>query len=440
MVIMGGTGLYWNERYECMPEAELQELQLERLQATVRRAFFDVPFYRRAFQEIGLEPGDIKSLDDLQRLPFTTKQDLRDNYPYGMFAVPMSEIVRIHSSSGTTGKPTVVGYTRHDIDVWSELMARALVCGGATRHDIIQNAYGYGLFTGGLGIHYGSERLGASVIPISGGNTKRQVMIMKDYGSTVLTCTPSYALHIAEVMAEMGIKPEEIKLRCGIFGAEPWSESMRQEIEKRLGISAVDIYGLSEVIGPGVGIECQEKNGLHIFADHFLIEIIDPVTGKQLPPGQRGELVITSLTKEALPVIRYRTRDITSLIPGPCPCGRTHPRVARFTGRTDDMLIIRGVNVFPSQVESVLLEMGGTEPHYLLIVDRQGSLDTLEIKVEVSETLFSDKVRRLEDLEKRLRHELESTLGISVKVTLVEPKSIQRSEGKAVRVIDKRKI
>nr|WP_256218710.1 phenylacetate--CoA ligase [Moorella thermoacetica] len=423
-----------------MPAAELQELQLERLQATVRRAFFDVPFYRRAFQEIGLEPGDIKSLDDLQRLPFTTKQDLRDNYPYGMFAVPMSEIVRIHSSSGTTGKPTVVGYTRHDIDVWSELMARALVCGGATRHDIIQNAYGYGLFTGGLGIHYGSERLGASVIPISGGNTKRQVMIMKDYGSTVLTCTPSYALHIAEVMAEMGIKPEEIKLRCGIFGAEPWSESMRQEIEKRLGISAVDIYGLSEVIGPGVGIECQEKNGLHIFADHFLIEIIDPVTGKQLPPGQRGELVITSLTKEALPVIRYRTRDITSLIPGPCPCGRTHPRVARFTGRTDDMLIIRGVNVFPSQVESVLLEMGGTEPHYLLIVDRQGSLDTLEIKVEVSETLFSDKVRRLEDLEKRLRHELESTLGISVKVTLVEPKSIQRSEGKAVRVIDKRKI
>ncbi|MDN5325627.1 MAG: phenylacetate-CoA ligase [Moorella sp. (in: firmicutes)] len=432
--------MYWNERYECMPEAELQELQLERLQATVKRVFFDVPFYRRAFQEIGLEPGDIKSLDDLQRLPFTTKQDLRDNYPYGMFAVPMSEIVRIHSSSGTTGKPTVVGYTRHDIDVWSELMARALVCGGATRHDIIQNAYGYGLFTGGLGIHYGSERLGASVIPISGGNTKRQVMIMKDYGSTVLTCTPSYALHIAEVMAEMGIKPEEIKLRCGIFGAEPWSESMRQEIEKRLGISAVDIYGLSEVIGPGVGIECQEKNGLHIFADHFLIEVIDPVTGKQLPPGQRGELVITSLTKEALPVIRYRTRDITCLISGPCTCGRTHPRVARFTGRTDDMLIIRGVNVFPSQVESVLLEMGGIEPHYLLIVDRQGSLDTLEIKVEVSETLFSDKVRRLEDLEKRLRHELESTLGISVKVTLVEPKSIQRSEGKAVRVIDKRTI
>ncbi|MGI9861550.1 phenylacetate--CoA ligase [Moorella naiadis] len=432
--------MYWNERYECMPEEELRELQMERLQATVKRTFFNVPFYRRAFQEIGLEPGDIKSLDDLQKLPFTTKQDLRDNYPYGMFAVPMSEIVRIHSSSGTTGKPTVVGYTRHDIDVWAELMARALVCGGATRHDIIQNAYGYGLFTGGLGIHYGSERLGASVIPISGGNTKRQVMIMKDYGSTVLTCTPSYALYIAEVMAEMGIKPEELKLRCGIFGAEPWSESMRQEIEKRLGISAVDIYGLSEVIGPGVGIECQEKHGLHIFGDHFLVEVIDPVTGQQLPPGQRGELVITSLTKEGLPVIRYRTRDITTLLPGACPCGRTHLRVARFTGRTDDMLIIRGVNVFPSQVESVLLEMGGTEPHYLLIVDRVGPLDTLEVKVEVSEDLFSDKVRRLEDLEKRLRHELESTLGISVKVTLVEPKSIQRSEGKAVRVIDKRKF
>ncbi|QGP92397.1 Phenylacetate-coenzyme A ligase [Neomoorella glycerini] len=437
---MGEYGLYWNERYECLPEDELRELQVERLQATVKRAFFNVPFYRKAFQAIGIEPGDIKSLDDLQKLPFTTKQDLRDNYPFGMFAVPMSEVVRIHSSSGTTGKPTVVGYTRHDIDVWAELMARALVCGGTTRHDIIQNAYGYGLFTGGLGIHYGAERLGASVIPISGGNTRRQIMIMKDYGSTVLTCTPSYALHIAEVMAEMGISPEELKLRCGIFGAEPWSENMRQEIEKRLGISAVDIYGLSEVIGPGVGIECQEKNGLHIFGDHFLVEVIDPVTEKPVPPGQLGELVITSLTKEALPVIRYRTRDITSLIPGTCSCGRTYVRVARFTGRTDDMLIIRGVNVFPSQVESVLLEMGGTEPHYLLIVDRQGALDTLEVKVEVSDSLFSDKVRGLEELEKRLVNELESTLGISVKVTLVEPKTIERSEGKAVRVIDKRKI
>ncbi|MDN5347246.1 MAG: phenylacetate-CoA ligase [Clostridia bacterium] len=432
--------MYWNQKYECMPREELRQLQLERLKVTVERAFYNVPHYRRAFQELGLEPGDIKSLEDLQKLPFTTKQDLRDNYPYGMFAVPMSEVVRIHSSSGTTGKPTVVGYTRRDIDTWAELMARALVCGGATRNDIIQNAYGYGLFTGGLGIHYGAERIGASVIPISGGNTKRQVMIMKDYCSTMLTCTPSYALHIAEVMEEMGVKKEELKLKYGVFGAEPWSDNMRREIERKLGISAVDIYGLSEVIGPGVAIECQEKNGLHIFEDHFIPEVIDPDTGRVLPPGQVGELVLTSLTKEALPVIRYRTRDITALLEGDCPCGRTHVRMARITGRTDDMLIIRGVNVFPSQIESVLLEMGGTEPHYLLIVDRQGSLDTLEVQVEVSEGLFSDEVRRLEELEGRIRQELESVLGISVKVTLVEPKTIERSEGKAKRVLDKRKI
>ncbi|SMB92558.1 phenylacetate-CoA ligase [Thermanaeromonas toyohensis ToBE] len=432
--------MYWNQKYECLPLEKLQELQLERLKATVERVFYNVPHYRRAFQEIGLEPGDIQSLEDLAKLPFTTKDDLRENYPFGMFAVPMSEVVRLHSSSGTTGKPTVVGYTRRDIDVWAELMARALVCGGATRNDIIHNAYGYGLFTGGLGIHYGAERLGASVIPISGGNTRRQVMIMKDFGSTVLTCTPSYALHIAEVMEEMGVSPEELKLRCGIFGAEPWSENMRKEIERRLKISAVDIYGLSEVIGPGVAIECQEKNGLHIFGDHFLAEVIDPATGEVLPPGQMGELVLTSLTKEAFPVIRYRTRDITAILPGECPCGRTGVRIARITGRTDDMLIIRGVNVFPSQVESVLLQIGGTEPHYQLIVDREGSLDTLEVQVEVSESLFSDKVRGLEELERRLRLELESTLGISVKVTLVEPKTIARSEGKAKRVIDRRKL
>lgn len=432
--------MYWNPKYECLPLEELYELQLERLKVTVERVFYNVPHYRRAFQEKGLEPSDIKSLEDLSKLPFTTKDDLRENYPFGMFAVPMSEVVRLHSSSGTTGKPTVVGYTRRDIDVWAELMARALVCGGATRNDIIQNAYGYGLFTGGLGIHYGAERLGASVIPISGGNTRRQVMIMKDFGTTVLTCTPSYALHIAEVMEEMGVSPEELKLRCGIFGAEPWSENMRKEIERRLKISAVDIYGLSEVIGPGVAIECQEKNGLHIFGDHFLAEVIDPATGEVLPPGQMGELVLTSLTKEAFPVIRYRTRDITAILPGECPCGRTGVRIARITGRTDDMLIIRGVNVFPSQVESVLLQFGGTEPHYQLIVDREGSLDTLEIQVEVSESLFSDKVRGLEELERRLRLELESTLGINVKVTLVEPKTIARSEGKAKRVIDRRKL
>lgn len=432
--------MYWNPKYECLPLEELRELQLERLKVTVERVFYNVPHYRRAFQEKGLEPSDIKSLDDLSKLPFTTKDDLRENYPFGMFAVPMSEVVRLHSSSGTTGKPTVVGYTRRDIEVWAELMARALVCGGATRNDIIQNAYGYGLFTGGLGVHYGAERLGASVIPISGGNTRRQVMIMKDFGTTVLTCTPSYALHIAEVMEEMGVSPEELKLRCGIFGAEPWSENMRKEIERRLKISAVDIYGLSEVIGPGVAIECQEKNGLHIFGDHFLAEVIDPATGEVLPPGQMGELVLTSLTKEAFPVIRYRTRDITAILPGECPCGRTGVRIARITGRTDDMLIIRGVNVFPSQVESVLLQIGGTEPHYQLIVDREGSLDTLEVQVEVSESLFSDKVRGLEELERKLRLELESTLGINVKVTLVEPKTIARSEGKAKRVIDRRKL
>jgi phenylacetate-CoA ligase len=432
--------VYWNPKYECLPLEELRELQLERLKVTVERVFYNVPHYRRAFQEKGLEPSDIKSLDDLSKLPFTTKDDLRENYPFGMFAVPMSEVVRLHSSSGTTGKPTVVGYTRRDIEVWAELMARALVCGGATRNDIIQNAYGYGLFTGGLGVHYGAERLGASVIPISGGNTRRQVMIMKDFGTTVLTCTPSYALHIAEVMEEMGVSPEELKLRCGIFGAEPWSENMRKEIERRLKISAVDIYGLSEVIGPGVAIECQEKNGLHIFGDHFLAEVIDPATGEVLPPGQMGELVLTSLTKEAFPVIRYRTRDITAILPGECPCGRTGVRISRITGRTDDMLIIRGVNVFPSQVESVLLQIGGTEPHYQLIVDREGSLDTLEVQVEVSESLFSDKVRGLEELERKLRLELESTLGINVKVTLVEPKTIARSEGKAKRVIDRRKL
>lgn len=432
--------MYWNPRYECLPLEELRQLQLERLKATVERAFFNVPHYRRAFQEIGLEPGDIQSLEDLEKLPFTTKDELRENYPFGMFAVPMSEIVRIHSSSGTTGKPTVVGYTRQDINIWAELMARALVCGGATRNDIIHNAYGYGLFTGGLGMHYGAERLGASVIPISGGNTKRQVMIMRDFGSTILTCTPSYALHIAEVMEEMGVSPAELKLKAGIFGAEPWSENMRREIERRLGISAIDIYGLSEVIGPGVAIECQEKNGLHIYGDHFLAEVIDPATGEVLPPGQVGELVLTSLTKEALPVIRYRTRDVTAILPGECPCGRTGVRIARITGRTDDMLIIRGVNVFPSQVESVLLEIGGTEPHYQLIVDREGSLDTLEVQVEVSESLFSDEVRRLEDLEHRIQQEVESVLGISVKVTLVEPKTIARSEGKAKRVIDKRKF
>lgn len=432
--------MYWNAKFECMPREELQELQLERLQQTVERAYHNVPHYRKAMQEAGAEPGDIRSLQDLQKLPFTYKTDLRDNYPYGMFAVPLSEVVRIHSSSGTTGKPTVVGYTRNDLNVWSELMARSLTCGGATKNDVIHNAYGYGLFTGGLGIHYGAEKIGASVIPISGGNTKRQVMIMKDYGSTVLTCTPSYALNIAEVMEEMGITPEDLKLKVGIFGAEPWSDNMRKEIEHKLGILALDIYGLSEIIGPGVAIECPAKQGLHIFEDHFIPEIINPDTGEVLPYGSVGELVFTSLTKEALPMIRYRTRDISSLSLEECSCGRTHVRMKRVSGRTDDMLIIRGVNVFPSQIESVLLEIGQTEPHYQIIVDRVGTLDTIEVLVEVSASFFSDEVRRLEELEKKIRGEIETTLGLTVKVRLVEPKTIERSEGKAKRVIDRRKI
>lgn len=433
--------MIWNERFECMPRKELKELQLERLKSTVENVFFNVPHYRNAMQYAGVEPKDIQSLEDITKLPFTVKDDLRDNYPYGMFAVPLSEIVRIHSSSGTTGKPTVVGYTRNDINNWAELMARSLVSGGATRNDIIHNAYGYGLFTGGLGVHHGAERLGASVIPISGGNTKRQVMIMRDFGSTVLTCTPSYALVIGETLEEMGLTPDDISLKYGIFGAEPWSESMRLEVEKKLGISAVDIYGLSEVLGPGVSIECQCKNGLHVQEDHFILEVIDPDTLEPVPEGETGELVFTSLMKEGLPIIRYRTRDVASVTTEPCPCGRTSVRMSRVCGRTDDMLIIRGVNVFPSQVESLLLEIGQIEPHYMLVVDRVNRLDVLTVQVEVSAAVFeSGSVRRLEQLEDEISAALTSGLGISVNVQLVEPKSLERSQGKAKRVIDNRNL
>lgn len=432
--------LYWNEKCECMPRSELRALQEERLRNTVSRVYYEVPFYRRALQERGLGPNDIQTLEDLVKLPFTTKNDLRDNYPYGLFAVPLSEVVRLHASSGTTGKPTVVGYTRQDLDVWAEVMARALTCCGATKQSMIHNAYGYGLFTGGLGVHYGAERIGASVIPVSGGHTKRQIMIMKDFGSTILTCTPSYALYLAEVMEEMGISKDDLKLKGGLFGAEPFSLKMRDQIERRLGLMALDIYGLSEIIGPGVAVECPVKDGLHIWEDHFLAEIIDPETGEQLPPGTYGELVITTLTKQALPLIRYRTRDITMIQPGDCPCGRTHQKIARFVGRTDDMLVIRGVNVFPSQIEEVLLRINQTEPHYLIIVERRGQLDELEVWVEVSEHVFTDAVRGLEHLEGQIRREIEEVLGISVKVKLVEPKTIERSEGKAKRVIDRRQL
>jgi len=434
--------MIWNEEFETLPREALEALQLKRLKATVERVYETVPFYKKKFNEIGLKPAHIKTLKDLQLLPFTVKNDLRDNYPFGLFSVPMEQVVRVHASSGTTGKPIVVGYTRRDIDTWAELIARTLSCAGVHRGDIVHNAYGYGLFTGGLGLHYGAEKIGASVIPISGGNTKRQIIIMQDFGPTVLTCTPSYALHLADVAEEMGLNTaKDFKLRVGCFGAEPWSERMREQIEKKFNIDAIDIFGLSEVIGPGVSSECLEaKNGLHVFEDHFIPEIIDPDTGAVLPYGEKGELVFTSITKEAFPVIRYRTRDISVLYPEVCKCGRTFVRMQRVTGRSDDMLIIRGVNVFPSQIESVLMQVEGVEPHYQLIVDREGNLDTLEVQVEVNEKVFSDEVKQLERLEKRIEKEIKEMFGVTCKCTLVEPKTIQRSEGKAKRVIDKRKI
>jgi len=433
--------MIYNEEFETMPREALESIQLRRLQATVARVYNATSFYRRRFDEAGVAPADIRSLSDLQKLPFTTKADLRDNYPFGMFAVPMDNVTRIHASSGTTGKPTVVGYTARDIQTWAELMARSLMAAGTRRDDIVHNAYGYGLFTGGLGVHYGAERLGASVIPISGGNTKRQVMIMKDFGPTVLTCTPSYALHLAEVAAEMGVSFRDLKFKAGIFGAEPWSEQMRREIERTLNLKAMDIYGLSEVMGPGVSIECIEaQNGLHVFEDHFIPEIINPQTGAVLPYGTPGELVFTTITKEAFPVIRYRTRDLSVLDPEPCRCGRTIVRMGRIQGRSDDMLIIRGVNVFPSQIESVIMETKHLEPHYQLVVERIGTLDQLTVLVEVNEAMFSDEIKNLQSIERELERSIRETLGVATQVKLVEPKGIQRSEGKAVRVIDKRKI
>jgi len=430
----------WNRHFECMDRDEIRQIQGERLRETVERVYFNVPYYRSKMQQAGLGPESIQSIDDIAKLPFTTKTDLRDNYPFGLFAVPMSEIVRVHASSGTTGKPTVVGYTRNDISTWSEVMARTLTSAGANRNDFIQVAYGYGLFTGGLGLHYGGEKIGASVIPISGGNTVRQIQLMHDFGSTVLACTPSYALFLAEAIEESGINRNDLKLRVGVFGAEPWTENMRREIEDKLRIKAIDIYGLSEVIGPGVASECPVQEGLHINEDHFFPEIIDPKTLKVLPSGSTGELVFTTLTKEGLPLIRYRTRDLTRLTYDKCKCSRTMVRMEKCLGRSDDMLIIRGVNLFPSQVESVLLEMSEIKPHYLLIVDRVNNLDTLELKVEVDEAFFQDKISQLESLRQKLQNNLENALGLGIKVTLVEPKIIERSEGKSKRVIDKRKF
>jgi phenylacetate-CoA ligase len=428
----------WNRHFECMNRDELRIVQGERLRETVERVYFHVPYYRHKMQEKGLGPENIQSLDDISQLPFTTKTDLRDNYPFGLFASPMSEIVRLHASSGTTGKPTVVGYSRRDIATWSEVMARTLYCAGATRDDFIHIAFGYGLFTGGLGLHYGGEKIGASVIPVSGGNTKRQLQLMHDFGSTVLACTPSYALYLAEALEESGLNREDLRLRVGVFGAEPWTENMRREIEEKLRIKAIDIYGLSEVIGPGVASECLFQKGLHINEDHFYPEIIDPDTLEVQPPGKSGELVFTTITKEGLPLIRYRTRDLTRLNFEKCSCGRTLVRMDKCLGRSDDMLIIRGVNLFPSQVESVLLEMSEIKPHYQLIVDRVNNLDEIELKVEVEEQFFQDKIGQLMALRQKIQQNLESSLGLSIKITLVEPKTLERSEGKSRRVIDKR--
>ena len=430
----------YNMDFETMPREALSAIQLNRLKSTLERVYATVPFYRESFDKAGISPSEIKSLDDLKRIPFTTKQDLRDNYPYGMFAVPMENVVRIHASSGTTGTPTVVGYTRRDIDTWARLMARSLSAGGATSRDILHNAYGYGLFTGGLGVHYGAEKLGASVIPVSGGNTNRQIIIMKDFKPTILTGTPSYILHLAEVAEEMGVSFKDLNFKAGIFGAEPWSEDMRGELEEKLNLKAIDIYGLSEIMGPGVSIECHEaQKGLHIFEDHFIPEIIDPDTGEPLPYGEPGELVFTSITKEAFPIIRYRTRDITTLNPEPCICGRTHVRMNKVSGRTDDMLIIRGVNVFPSQIESILMKSSEVQPHYQLVVDRADNLDTLTVKVEVRGEFFSDEIKTLQNREAKIAKNIKEYLGVSARIKLVEPKAIERSQGKAVRVIDNRK-
>ncbi len=431
---------YWNPEYECMPREKIEEVQNERLKNTIRRVYSNVPFYNNKMKKAGIGPDDIQSVKDIKKLPFTTKQDLRDTYPYGMFAVEMGEIIRIHASSGTTGKQTVVGYTQSDLNTWAEVVARSLYSAGADKNDIVQVAYGYGLFTGGLGLHYGAEKIGASVIPISGGNTKRQLQVMKDFGTTVLACTPSYALYLAEEMESLSINKSDLRLKAGIFGAEPWSDNMRKEIEERLGIVAMDIYGLSEIIGPGVAIDCACKNGLHIQEDHFIPEIINPETEEVLPPGTKGELVFTTITKEGLPLIRYRTHDISSLNYEKCECDRTLVRMDKVTGRSDDMLIIRGVNVFPSQIENVLLEVGETAPHYLLKVDRVDNLDVLEILIEMSQNIFYDGIKKIDTIEKKIRKEIYGTLGISANIRLVEPKTIERSEGKAKRVIDMRKL
>jgi len=432
--------MIWNEKAECMSAQEKEELQLKRLQDVVKRAYENVPYYRQRLDEAGLTPEDIQSLKDIEKLPFTTKSDLRDAYPFGMFAVDTDDIVEVHTTSGTTGKPTVSGYTPKDIEIWGEVVARALSMAGATKKDIVQNCYGYGLFTGGLGVHHGGQKVGCTVIPISAGNTQRQIEIIQDFKSTIITCTPSYAMYIAEVLEREKVPKEDIKLKAGVFGAEMWTEEMRNEIERRLGVDALNIYGLTEIIGPGVANECMEKNGLHIFDDHFYPEIVDPQTLETLPEGEKGELVLTTLTREGMPVLRFRTRDITALRKGECGCGRTHVKMDRITGRSDDMLKIRGVIVFPSQIERALLKIPGMEPNYQIIASRPEHLDELEVQIENSPALFSDEVKHVEEVKKSIEKHIHDEIGLRVNVTLVEPLSLPRSEGKAVRVIDKREL
>jgi len=430
----------WNPTAETMPREDLEQLQLERLQSTINRVYRNVKFYRNRFDELGIEPGDIRTREDLEKIPFTTKEDLRVNYPYGMFAVPLREVVRIHSSTGTTGKPTVVGYTANDLDSWSEVVARFMTAGGVTRDDVVQIAFGYGLFTGGFGLHYGAEKIGASVIPISSGNTRRQLMIMEDYRTSVLVCTPSYAMFITEVLEEAGVDPERLSLKFGLFGAEPWSERMREELQSKMGIIATDNYGLSEVMGPGVAGECLERSGQHLNEDHFIPEIIDPDTGRLLPMGEQGELVLTTVTREAMPLIRYRTRDITRLYADECPCGRTLIKMENVSARTDDMIIFKGVNVYPSQVEEILFEFEGVTPHYQIVLTREGALDTMEVLVEVSEAIFFDEMKKQKDMVEKIGDNIRGALGFSAKVKLVEPRSLERFQGKAKRVVDEREI
>lgn len=431
--------MIWNREYECMDRNNLQELQLKRLKEVTRHVYERLPFYKRKFEENGIHPDNIRALEDLRRFPFTRKAELREGYPFGLFTSPLEEIVEFHISSGTTGKPVVNGYTRKDIGIWAEVMARALTCAGTTSEDVVHNAYGYGLFTGGLGVHYGAQLIGAKTIPISGGQTRRQIMMMEDFKSTVLTCTPSYALHLAEVAEEVGVNPRGLSLRVGVLGAETWSENMRKEIESRLGIDALDIYGLTEIIGPGVAQECQIKGGMHIFEDHFLPEIINPKTGKVVEEGEEGELVLTTLTREGTSLVRYRTGDITHINYQPCECGRTLARISKIKGRADDMLIIRGVNFFPSQIENVLIQIDEAEPHYQLILERKKGLDELTVELEASPHIFFDEVRKIEEIEAKIEKEIEDALGLRVGVRLVESRTIQRSMGKAKRIIDKRK-